>query len=674
MPIRDEAINVFMGLPGDGDRLELTYNHGVDSYELGTGYNHIALTVDDLDGTLARAGGEGHRAGEAAVPGARGRLADLLRARSRRLPDRAHRGLELRSAAPVSATRGSAARRHRSRVELVPPRRLHLHRRLVEAHRRDLRVGARRRAPGDRRAAPARADASARSRRSTCSPTSAARRASSGCGRWRPRRSARRRTARRSCAPRASAPGWMSRCSRASEEARYGYLAVVNSTTLADGVALDIGGGSMQLTRVVDRPRGMRAPGGSARSSRRSASSPPSASSPSTSRRCGSTCAGSWPRRSGWASRTASAGRDRRDGAQPRGGRDARARAALVRRPGLPPGRVRRSTRWSSGSPNCRPSERSRVPGIKPERGDLILAGAVVVQTVMEAGGSTALEVTEAGLREGAFFEELLAGQRPAAAAPTCAPPRCATSPPSTTPTPRTPRTSRGSRSRSGTRSPRPALHPGDAGRARAAVGGGGAARRRHRRRLRRPPQALALPDPQRRPARLHAARDGADRPGRPLPPQGQPGLGEFAPLARKGDEALLARCSAALRLAEQLERPRDQTVRHARVACATAASSCGWTARPTSTVSRWAAQRQGDVFRRAFGKELLVLDLRRELHQHVDAARAVRVLDLLQRQRREGDLPRRQPPLRRVARPLPRSLGPAGAVEHAPEARRARA
>ena len=33
MPIRDEAINVFMGLPGDGDRLELTYNHGVDSYD-----------------------------------------------------------------------------------------------------------------------------------------------------------------------------------------------------------------------------------------------------------------------------------------------------------------------------------------------------------------------------------------------------------------------------------------------------------------------------------------------------------------------------------------------------------------------------------------------------------------------------------------------------------------
>jgi lactoylglutathione lyase len=53
MPIGDEAINIFMGLPGEDPRLELTYNHGVDSYELGTGYNHIALLVDDLDGTLA---------------------------------------------------------------------------------------------------------------------------------------------------------------------------------------------------------------------------------------------------------------------------------------------------------------------------------------------------------------------------------------------------------------------------------------------------------------------------------------------------------------------------------------------------------------------------------------------------------------------------------------------
>ena len=59
MPIRDEAVNVFMGLPGHGDQLELTYNFGVDSYELGTGYGHIALTVDDMPATLARLAGEG---------------------------------------------------------------------------------------------------------------------------------------------------------------------------------------------------------------------------------------------------------------------------------------------------------------------------------------------------------------------------------------------------------------------------------------------------------------------------------------------------------------------------------------------------------------------------------------------------------------------------------------
>jgi lactoylglutathione lyase len=59
MPIRDEAINVFMGLPDDGARLELTYNHGVDSYELGTGYNHIAITASDLDATLANLAGQG---------------------------------------------------------------------------------------------------------------------------------------------------------------------------------------------------------------------------------------------------------------------------------------------------------------------------------------------------------------------------------------------------------------------------------------------------------------------------------------------------------------------------------------------------------------------------------------------------------------------------------------
>jgi lactoylglutathione lyase len=60
LPIRDEAVNYFLGVPGkDVPELELTHNFGVDTYELGTGYGHIALTVDDLDATLERLAGQG---------------------------------------------------------------------------------------------------------------------------------------------------------------------------------------------------------------------------------------------------------------------------------------------------------------------------------------------------------------------------------------------------------------------------------------------------------------------------------------------------------------------------------------------------------------------------------------------------------------------------------------
>ena len=50
----ETAYNVYLGLPGDGDRLELTVNVGRDEpYDLGDGYNHIAVAVDDLYATLA---------------------------------------------------------------------------------------------------------------------------------------------------------------------------------------------------------------------------------------------------------------------------------------------------------------------------------------------------------------------------------------------------------------------------------------------------------------------------------------------------------------------------------------------------------------------------------------------------------------------------------------------
>jgi lactoylglutathione lyase len=54
LPIRDEAVNVFMGLPGDGARLELTWNRDQrEPYEIGSGYGHIAVAIDDLDTALA---------------------------------------------------------------------------------------------------------------------------------------------------------------------------------------------------------------------------------------------------------------------------------------------------------------------------------------------------------------------------------------------------------------------------------------------------------------------------------------------------------------------------------------------------------------------------------------------------------------------------------------------
>jgi lactoylglutathione lyase len=60
VPIREEATNVFMGLPGDGARLELTHNHDRDEpYEIGTGYGHIAISADDLDATLGRLAADG---------------------------------------------------------------------------------------------------------------------------------------------------------------------------------------------------------------------------------------------------------------------------------------------------------------------------------------------------------------------------------------------------------------------------------------------------------------------------------------------------------------------------------------------------------------------------------------------------------------------------------------
>jgi lactoylglutathione lyase len=54
-----EATNYFFSLGDAENVLELTYNHDGRTYDLGTGYGHIALGVEDLDGALARLADQG---------------------------------------------------------------------------------------------------------------------------------------------------------------------------------------------------------------------------------------------------------------------------------------------------------------------------------------------------------------------------------------------------------------------------------------------------------------------------------------------------------------------------------------------------------------------------------------------------------------------------------------
>ena len=199
------------------------------------------------------------------------------------------------------------------------------------------------------------------------------------------------------------------------EEATYGYLAAVNSTTLSDGAVLDLGGGSMQLVKVVGRHA--RETGswrlGAVRMTERfelSGDEPASKKQVRALREHALRKLESAP----WLERSG----DRIVGL---GGTVRNLAAAAQRMAGVPEFGVQG---YSMGVASLDElierlaevpaSERSRkVPGIKPARADLILAGAVVVRAVLEAGGFQALEVTEAGLREGVFFERHLDGDPP---------------------------------------------------------------------------------------------------------------------------------------------------------------------------------------------------------------------------------------------------------------------
>jgi exopolyphosphatase/guanosine-5'-triphosphate,3'-diphosphate pyrophosphatase len=85
------------------------------------------------------------------------------------------------------------------------------------------------------------------------------------------------------------------------------------------------------------------------------------------------------------------------------------------------------------------------------------------------------------------------------------------------------------------------------------------------------------------------------------------PSLGPFGPLAIKGDEERLNRMATLLRLAEDLERSRDQLVRAAHVAVADGTVALELESDGDDRVPRWAAGREVELFARAFDRHLTV-------------------------------------------------------------------
>lgn len=198
-----------------------------------------------------------------------------------------------------------------------------------------------------------------------------------------------------------------------SEEAHYGYLAAINSTTLRDGCILDLGGGSLQLVRVSGR-RALESDSWRVGAVRMTERFLPGAEPPKQKHLDALRAhVAQELERAAW---LPAAGR-RLVGI---GGTVRNLAAAAQRAAGMPSNGVQ-GVRISEGGlerlverlAELPAAQRSRVPGIKPARADLILAGAVVVQEVLRTGGFQELESTEAGLREGIFFERHLADRNP---------------------------------------------------------------------------------------------------------------------------------------------------------------------------------------------------------------------------------------------------------------------
>jgi exopolyphosphatase/guanosine-5'-triphosphate,3'-diphosphate pyrophosphatase len=387
-------------------------------------------------------------------------------------------------------------------------------------------------------------------------------------------------------------------------EARYGYLAAVNSTTLRDGVTLDLGGGSLQLVQVEDR-RAVDAGSWKLGAVRLTERFLPDARAK---RKQIDALRAHVRKELSSAPWLVDGGRIAGIGGTVRNLAAAALLAADLPSYGVQGFALEQADldRLVDRLAELPVSERRKVPGIKPERGDLILAGALVVQTVLELGGFRALQVTEAGLREGVFFETLLDGVDP----PLFDDVRRA--------------------------SVLNLAAQYDADRKHVAHVAGLAlsiwdALAEHGLHPGKPKERELLwaaamlhdigmavdYDDHHKHSRyliLNAGLPGFSPRETALIGQmaryhrkGTPALRDFAPLGREGDEALLARCAAVLRLAEQLERSRDQIVRGVSVEVHDGSVELSLDAAGDVTIPRWAAEKQRDVFRKAFGAELAV-------------------------------------------------------------------
>jgi exopolyphosphatase/guanosine-5'-triphosphate,3'-diphosphate pyrophosphatase len=395
------------------------------------------------------------------------------------------------------------------------------------------------------------------------------------------------------------------------QEARYGYLAAVNSTTLRDGSVLDLGGGSMQLVQVVDRL--MRDSGswrlGTVRMSERFL--PPNG--PAKRRQIEELREHVAEELAGAAWLTGADGNPRGGRLVGTGGTVRNLAAAAQRAQGLPSNGVQgmmieaevleELVQRLAALPA---SDRASVPGIKPARADLILAGTIVVQGVLQAGGFQALETTEAGLREGVFFERLLAAHDPPLLADVR---RSSVLNMAAQYRVDMDHTEHVATLALGMFDELAALglHEGDP-RERELLWaaamlhdiGMSVDYDDHHKHSRYLILNGALPGfaPVETAIIAQAAR--YHRKGMPAP-------GPMASLFGEGDAERLDRCAALLRLAEDLERSRDQLVRSTSIALSGDEVQLRLNADGESAVPRWAARRERDLFARAFHHDLSV-------------------------------------------------------------------